>query len=84
MNQYSDILKEYFEKNPASSVASASDAIERITGVKRSPTQVRVFMKRTGLRCLKVGYVPGKSVEEEKSAEFKSNLIAVESETFKI
>ena len=66
LNQHSDILKEYFEKNPASSVAEASDAIENLTGVKRSPTQVREFMKRTGLRCLKVGYVPGKSVEEGK------------------
>ncbi len=26
-------------------------------------------MKRTGLRCLKVGYVPGKSVESEKIIE---------------
>jgi len=69
LNQYSDILKEYFEKNPASSVAEASDAIERLTGIKRSPTQVREFLSRSGLRCLKVGYVPGKSVEEEKIKE---------------
>ena len=54
LNQYGDILKEYFEKNLASSVAEASDAIEKLTGVKRSPTQVREFLKRTGLRCLKV------------------------------
>lgn len=39
---------------------------EKLTGVKRSPTPVREFLKRTGLRCLKVGYVPGKSVEGEK------------------
>ena len=69
LNQYSDIFKEYFEKNPASSVAEASDAIERLTGIKRSPTQVREFLSRSGLRCLKVGYVPGKSVEEEKIKE---------------
>ena len=71
LNQYTDILTEHFKKSPASSVAEASDAIEKITGVKRSPTQVREFMKRTGLRCLKVGYVPGKSVEEEKIEEVK-------------
>lgn len=57
LNQSIDILKEYFEKHPASTVAEASDAIERLTGIKRSPTQVREFLKRTGLRCLKVGYV---------------------------
>jgi len=66
LNQYSDILKEYFSKHPASSVAEASHAIEELTGVKRSPTQVREFLKRLGLRCLKVGYVPGKSVEAGK------------------
>lgn len=63
LNKHSDILKEYFEKNPVSSVAEASDAIEKITGIKRSPTQVREFLRRIGLRILKVGYVPGKSIE---------------------
>jgi len=69
LNQYTDILKDYFEKNPASSVAEASNVIEKLTGIKRSPTQVREFLKRIGLRCLKVGYVPGKSVEKEKIKE---------------
>ena len=69
LNHYTDVLREHFAKNPASSVAEASDAIEKITGIKRSPTQVREFLKRTGLRCLKVGYVPGKSVEKEKIEE---------------
>ena len=71
LNKYSDILKEYFKKSPASIVAEASDAIEKLTGIKRSPTQVREFLKRIGLRCLKVGYVPGKSVEEKKIEEVK-------------
>ena len=66
LNQYQDILKEHLEKFPATSVAEASNTIEKLTGIKRSPTQVREFLKRTGLRCLKVGYVPGKSVELEK------------------
>jgi hypothetical protein len=69
LNKYSDILKDYFEENPPSNVAEASDAIEKLTGIKRSPTQVREFMKRIGMRCLKVGYVPGKSVKEEKIRE---------------
>ncbi|CDN16504.1 Mobile element protein [Richelia intracellularis] len=62
-------MKEYFEKHPATSIAEASNAIEKITGIKGSPTQVREFMFRTGLRCLKVGYVRGKSVEPEKIEE---------------
>ena len=69
LNQYGEQIKEYFKKHPASTVAEASDAIEKITGIKRSPTQIREFMKRIGLRCLKVGYVPGKSMEAERIAE---------------
>ncbi|MEA5595938.1 helix-turn-helix domain-containing protein, partial [Rivularia sp. UHCC 0363] len=69
LNRYSDIFKEHFEKHPPSSVNEASDVIEKLTGIKRSPTQVREFMKRIGLRCLKVGYVPGKSIEKEKIIE---------------
>lgn len=69
LNQYGRQVEEYFKKYPASSVAEASDAIEKITGIKRSPTQIREFMKRIGLRCLKVGYVPGKSMEPERIAE---------------
>ncbi len=41
LNHYSDISKYYFDKNPASSIAEASNAIENLSGVKRSPTQVR-------------------------------------------
>ncbi|MBW4458425.1 MAG: helix-turn-helix domain-containing protein [Nostoc indistinguendum CM1-VF10] len=33
LNQFSDILKEHFEKSPASSIAEASDTIEKITGI---------------------------------------------------
>jgi transposase len=69
LNKYSDIFKEYFEKHPPSNINEASDAIEKITGIKRSPTQVREFLKRIGLRCLKVGHVPGKSADKEKIIE---------------
>ena len=66
LNQYIRQIEEYFKIHPASSVSAASDAIEKITGIKRSPTQIREFMNRIGLRCLKVGYVPGKSLEPER------------------
>jgi transposase len=69
LNQFGEVLKQYFENNPVSSVMEASKVIEELTGVRRSPTQVREFLKRIGLRYLKVGYVPGKSVEETKIEE---------------
>ncbi len=69
LNQHADSFKEYFESHPVSTVAEASAVIERLTGIKRSPTQIRAFLKRLGLRCLKVGFIPGKTVEEKKIAE---------------
>ena len=69
LNKYRDILGEYFEKTPVSSVAEASAAIEKLTGIKRSPTQVREFLKKLGMRFMKIGYVPGKSIEPPKIEE---------------
>lgn len=69
MNQYSDILKEYVEEYPASSITQTSNAIEKITGIKRSPAQIREFIRRIGLRCLKVRHMPGNSIEEGKIKE---------------
>lgn len=48
-------LEEYFKENPPMSVAEASHRIEELTGIKRSPTQVRSFMKRIGMKRLKTG-----------------------------
>ncbi|MGJ5676352.1 MAG: helix-turn-helix domain-containing protein [Nostochopsis sp.] len=67
LNEYSDILKEHFEKCPASSVAEASVIIEKLTGIKRSQAQVREFMKRTGLRCYK------SSIYAEKVSRIRKN-----------
>lgn len=69
LNQHIDPVKEYFQNHPPSTVAEAGAAIEKLTGIKRSPTQIRAFMKRIGWRCLKVGFVPGKVVEEKKITE---------------
>ncbi len=69
LNQHSDSFKEYFKAHPPSTVAEASAAIEKITGIQRSPTQVRAFLKRIGRRCLKVGFIPGKVGKSEKIDE---------------
>jgi len=40
-------LEDYFLQNPPHTVAEAAAAIERLTGVRRGPTQVRQFLKKT-------------------------------------
>jgi transposase len=67
--EHETTLEAYFKEHPPRTSAEAQDAIERLTGIKRSPTQVRSFLKGLGLRCRKVGFVPGKATTPEKQAE---------------
>jgi transposase len=66
LDQHVQSLKEYFEKNPPSTVKQAQAAIERLTGIRREETQVTEFLKRIGLRRRKVGTVPGKVDDAKK------------------
>ena len=66
LDQHSQTLKEYFEKNPPSTVKQAQAAIEKLTGIRREETQVGEFLKRIGLRRRKVGTVPGKVDDTKK------------------
>ena len=69
LNQHSLTIEEYFRNSPPRNVAEAAKIIEEITGIKRSPTQIREFMKRIGMKTRKIGYVPGKGANEEKIEE---------------
>lgn len=78
LNEYIDSLKAHFEAHPPRTSAEAGAEIERITGIQRSPTQIKAFLKRIGLKPRKVGYVPGKAATPEKIAEqdvFQSDVL---------
>lgn len=56
---------------------SANEAkvrIEELTGISRSPTQVRTFMKHHGLRCIKTGHIPAKADAQKQQQWVKENL----------
>lgn len=74
LNQHTETLKSYFTKNPPSTVAQAQKAIEELTGIRRSLTQVREFLKRLGLKRRKVGSAPGKADDPEKQREQREFL----------
>jgi transposase len=70
LDEHRQSLEDYFKEHPPRTIAEAKTAIEDLTGLERSPTQVRAFMKRLGMKYLKVGYVPGgKAATPEKQAE---------------
>ena len=47
---HKDSLEAYFKEHLPRTTAEAQDVIEKITGIKRSPTQVRAFLKRIGMK----------------------------------
>jgi transposase len=42
-------LEAYFKEHPPASIKKAQDDIERLTGIKRSPTQIGVFLKKNSI-----------------------------------
>jgi transposase len=66
MSNFSDNIKEYFEKNPPVSISQAMLKIEELTGIKRGETQVRKFLKSNGFGFRRIGTVPAKALTEEK------------------
>lgn len=69
LQEHETTLKQYFETYPPQTSAEAQAAIEKMTGIKRSPTQVRVFIRSIGMRFRRVGYVPGRAANPEKQEE---------------
>ena len=62
-------IEEHFRENPPRSTAQAAADIERLTGIRRGPTQVRKFLKGLGLKFRKLGMIPARADAAEQ-AEF--------------
>jgi len=59
------ILKSFAERPPMSA-CEAKSRIEELTGMSRSPSQVRTFMKKHGLQYIKTGHIPAKADVEKQ------------------
>jgi transposase len=46
LNAHIDTLEAYFKQHPPATIKQAQHDIETLTGIKRSPTQVRTFLKK--------------------------------------
>jgi transposase len=64
-------LEAYFREHPPASTKQAMAVIETLTGVRRSPERVRLFLKRMGMKCRKVGMIPAKA-DVAAQAAFKT------------
>lgn len=66
-------IEAYFRDHPPASINEAIAAIRELTGLTRSPTQVRMFLKdRCGMKRLKTGVLPAKA-DPAVQATFKKN-----------
>lgn len=64
-------LEKHFKEHPPATIKKAAHEITELTGVKRSATQVRTFLKKMGLKCRKVGMLPAKA-DPDVQATFKT------------
>jgi transposase len=69
LNAHASSVEAYFREHPPQCVAEAQAKIHELTGIHRSPSQIRAFLKRLGMQRRKVGFVPGKSADPDKIAE---------------
>jgi transposase len=62
MAAYRELIRESFEKQPARTVAEASERIFQPIGIRRGPSQVRKFLKDLSLKwqCIRAIPVPPK------------------------
>ena len=74
LDQHMESLEEHFRREPPASAAEAQATIARLTGIERSPTQIKLFLHRMGMRFRKVGAVPAK-VNPEEQEEFKKKSL---------
>ena len=70
---YHETIEAYFHEHPATSIPEAVKRIEQLTGLKRSPTQVGIFLKKLGLKRLKTSSVPAKYDAYEQATFKKTN-----------
>jgi transposase len=60
LKEHQATLEAYFREHPPSSIAQARAEVKRLTGIERSPTQIGVFLRSTGMKYRKVAAVPAK------------------------
>lgn len=69
LNAHQSTVEAEFRAHPPRTVAQAQATIERLTGIRRSPTQIRAFLKRLGLQVRKVAALPGRALDPVKQLE---------------
>jgi transposase len=70
LEAHRESIEACLREHPPTTIPEAVKRIEELTGLKRSPTQVGIFLKKLGLKRLKTSGVPAK-YDAQKQASFK-------------
>jgi transposase len=70
LEKHKTSIIEEFTLRPPATAKEAAARIEKLTGIKRSPERVRVFMANIGMKFRKTAAIPAKA-DLEKQEEFK-------------
>jgi transposase len=74
LESHSESILQTFMERPPMSSSEAKLRIEDLTGISRSPSQIRQFMKRHGLHYIKTGHIPAKADTEKQQQWVKMTL----------
>ena len=74
LERHRTTLVAHFSAHPPANATHAAAMIEELTGIKRSPTQIRIFLKKLGLKRLKTYAIPAKYDQERQETFKKTNL----------
>jgi transposase len=74
LSEQRETIEAHLRAHPPHTINEAISVIEALTGIRRSPTQIRVFLKQLGLKCLKVGLLPAKGDPQEQEAYQEKKL----------
>lgn len=55
---YRDLIRESFEESPVGTIAEARERPFQLTGLRRGPTQVREFLRGSGLKWRRTRAIP--------------------------
>ena len=61
-----ETIAAHLREQPPQTIKEAVTVLDTLTGIRRSPTQVRRFLKQLGLQCLKGGLLPANADPEEQ------------------
>jgi transposase len=70
LTPYSEMIRERFSETTIQTVKEFAGKTESLTGIKRSLTQVRRFIKKSGFRHLQSGHIPCKA-DPQKQRQWK-------------